>query len=84
MSYFTNGVIYVIVPTGDITNEMINNAKESYYTTGATLRTSTDGLKSLFKIKQPISAVFNGYHWYNEAEVKQVLDDPEGEWVPSA
>ena len=79
--YFLNDVIYIIVPTADVTNEMENNMKSSFYSASGTHRVSTDGTDTLFKVRNPISAAFNGYVWYNETDIKIELD--KAEWVPS-
>lgn len=73
MSYFGNDIIYVIVPTIMVTEEMINNSKRDFNTDSDSLRTSVDGLNKLFKVKQPVSSVFNGYEWYNQDDILAIL-----------
>lgn len=74
MSFLTKGKAYIIVTTADITEEMVNNTKMNFYSEEDTLRTSNDTLKTLFKVKTPISAVFNGYKWYNLKKITPILD----------
>ncbi len=81
MSYFDCDVIWIIVPTADITNEMVNNMKLGFSTTDDTMRKSNDGTLTLMKVKSPVSPVFNGYKWYNEKDIRAELAKPE--WVPS-
>lgn len=74
MSYFApRDVVYIIVPTADITTEMVNNMKMSFNSTTDTLRESNDG-KTLFKIKVPVSAAFNGYTWYNLEDITAEME----------
>ena len=77
MSYFGNGVVYIIVPTIDVSNEMINNTKVSFSSTVSSLRKSIDLTLTLFKTKSPVSGVFNGYAWYNYQDINPVLDSAE-------
>lgn len=77
MSYFRNGVIYVIVPTADITTEMINIMKLSFNSTPTSLRETGARDKTLFKIKNPTSSVFNSYIWFNSRDIKIELKKEE-------
>jgi len=77
MSYFINGIVYIIVPDTDITNEMINNVKKDFYTDGTERKTTSGTPKTLFKVRTPISAIFNGYIWYNHKDILIELDKPE-------
>lgn len=70
MNYFTNGIIYIIVPTIEITIEMENNMKSSSNTTKATARKSLDGLLTLCKLRRTISNAFNGYPWMSKTDMK--------------
>jgi hypothetical protein len=81
MSYFPDGVIFVIVPTDDVTEEMVNNSKRSFYVTGSasenSFRKSVDGTSTLIKVRAPASAVFDGYSWYNSIDIKNVVTGQE-------
>lgn len=82
MSYFSDGVIYIIVPTLSATTQMWNELKRHFNANSSTVRRSTGTPeKILFKVKDPVSSVFDGYYWYNHDEIIAILDDPEGEWV---
>lgn len=74
MSYFTNKIIYIIVPSADVTEEMINCSKKSFYVTGDrtanSLRKNIANDKILFKIKEPLGNVFNNYKWYNIKDIR--------------
>jgi len=83
MSHFPDGIVYVIVPNADLTEEMINNVKKDFNVIGNkttnTCRESTDDpVRTLMKVKSPVSAVFNGYEWFNSTEIKLQLTD--GTW----
>lgn len=78
MSYFCNARVYIIIPTSSITEEMVNNTKMNFYSDSNTLKTSDDGTLTLFKVKTPVSSVFNGYAWYNCDGIKDKLN--EGDW----
>lgn len=77
MSHFPDGVVYIIVPTLSETEEMLNNMKRSFNVTSDTLRRS-DPLdlpqQTLYKVKEPVSAAFNGYTWYNWEEIQVELE----------
>ena len=80
MSYFPDGVVYIIVPIADVTNEMINNVKMSFNTTLSTMRQTLPAApiqKKVLKLKEPVSSVFNNYKWYNRAGMLAYLSDPE-------
>lgn len=70
MSYFIDGIVNVLVPTVDITNEMENNMKRSFNTTRKTARKSLDKTLTLCKLKEPISNVFNVYEWLNTPDMR--------------
>ena len=79
MSYFRNGVVYIIVPDADITNEMENNAKKSFDVVLSTMRTSTDD-ETLFKIKiEFVGSAFNSYAWYNREDI--LVEMEKTEWA---
>lgn len=84
MSFFVNGVVYIIVPVLSSTEEMINNMKRDFYSDWNSIRKSKETLvadqKYLFKVNNPISSAFNGYAWYNEKTIKEVLDNPDERW----
>ena len=83
MSYFKNGVAYVLVPKLDVTTEMINNSKRDFNANLSTLRESNQAQdadkKILFKVKHPFSAIFNGYPWFNHKEILVELE--KSEWL---
>lgn len=80
MSYFSNGIIYIIIPDVQITQEMINNMKTSFNSTtstcGHTLSSATIQ-KTLFKVKAPVNSAFEGYTWYNNETIKAALVGPD-------
>ncbi len=78
MSHFPNGIVYIIVPTIDVTTEMVNEMKRSFTTCLAGLRKSSNGNSTLLKTREPVSAVFNGLEWYNETEILVILEG--GSW----
>lgn len=78
MSYFKNDIIYIIVNTVDVTNEMYNNMKKSFNSDVTSQRKNTNDTKRLFKLKSPISAVFNDYIWYNKDDIRTEM--ARGEW----
>lgn len=78
MMYFTNGRHFIIVPNEDVTEEMKNNVKHSYDLKDHALRTNVADTKTLFKVKQPISTVFNGYKWYNQRDI--LVELAKEEW----
>ena len=78
MSYFTDGIVYVIVTTTDITNEMENSMKSNANTTKDTARKSLDGALTVCKLKEPISNAFNGYVWFNKNDIK--IEMAKVEW----
>lgn len=78
MSYFTDDIIYIIMPIADITNEMENNVKKSFNSTVATSRKSLDGTLIVCKLKQPISNAFNGFVWLNKEDIKKEM--AKAEW----
>lgn len=78
MSYFCNHPIYVLVPETDVTNEMINNYKMNFHGNSDSIRKSTHLVPLwLFKVRTPISSVFNGYQWYNHDEVLLLIEEEE-------
>lgn len=79
MAYFEDGIAYVIVPTVDITNDMVNSVKRDFFATQAMLRKSNDGTETLFKVKQPINSAFDGYVWMNLSEC--LIKMEEAEWM---
>lgn len=79
MMYFTNGIHFIIVPTNEITEEMKNNVKNSFDLKNRSSRVSVDGTKTLFKVKELMSAVFNGYKWYNQRDILKEL--ARGDWT---
>jgi len=81
LSYFDNNIVYIIVNTADITQEMINNTKANFYSTQNTLQKSADGTKTIFTIVAPVSAVFNGYPWYNCKDIESIM--ATSEWTPA-
>jgi hypothetical protein len=79
MSYFCDGVVYVIVPTADITNAMINASKLGFNTHTETLRKSIDGTLTLFKIKMDDIEPFKTYECCNCMDIKAALDTADWE-----
>lgn len=79
MSYFPKGVVYILVPELSVTNEMLNNMKRDFHVNSSTIRKSNELLASdrdwVFKVKEPISAVFNGYTWYNWDDIQTELQN---------
>lgn len=81
MSYFKDNIAYIIVPSSDVTEEMYNNTKLYFNTDENSVRKNNDGTKCLFKVKTPISEVFNNYKWYNLNDIRAELE--KSEWVTS-
>jgi len=79
MSYFPDHIIYIIIPTADITYEMENNMKMSYNANQNTIKRNDIDSKRLFKLKVPINDVFLSYKWYSHAEIIEELK--ETEWL---
>lgn len=78
MSYFIDDKIYIVVPTVDVTIEMVNNVKKDFYSSASTLRKNDDESKTLFKVRSPVSAVFNGYEWLNHDDI--LIELEKAEW----
>ena len=78
MSYFNDGIIYIIVPVDDVTEHMINNSKMFFNTEYETMRESNDN-RVLFKIKAPVHEAFDGYEWFNKISIKEEMKKPE--WI---
>ena len=81
MSYFKNDIAYIIVPKIDVTNEMVNNMKRDFNiqwtdVDNNSLAKNTDD-KLLFKLKTPVSAIFNGYVWHNSEDIDVILQQAE-------
>ena len=82
MSYFPDGVAYIIIPDDDISTEMINNTKISFNSDYDTLRKTLPGVSPkqvLFKVITPVSSVFDGYEWFNIATIK--IEMAKVEWT---
>lgn len=77
MSYFPDNIIYVIVPTADITNEMENNMKMSYNGDKDSIRKNTGDTKRIFKLIAPVNDVFMGYKWYSHKDILAELENAE-------
>lgn len=80
MSYFNDGVEYIIVPDSAITEDMINNTKKAFNSVIDTLRGTLPEVavaKTVFKVKDPISSAFNGFEWLNHKSVLVVMAGPE-------
>ena len=74
MSYFCDHAIYIVVPTLSVTQEMWNNMKRDFNTDSNTARRSIDTPeKILFKVRTPVSSVFDGYEWLNHSEVLELM-----------
>ena len=81
MSYFCKHPIYIIIPKIDAENNqvMINQAKLYFYTNYDKLRKSLDGSKILFKVRTPVTEVFNQYEWHNVDSITKILTTAEWE-----
>ena len=82
MSYFPDGVAYIIVPDDDISTEMVNNAKISFNSDYDTLRKTLPEVfpkRVLFKVVTPVCPVFDGYEWFNIATIK--IEMAKVEWT---
>lgn len=82
MSFFApSGVIYILVPTLSVTNEMVNSMKKDFNTSSDDIRESNEALisnrKKLFKVRKPVISAFNGYTWYNHSEILVILEGDE-------
>lgn len=77
MSYFSNGVVYIIVPASEVTFTMVNNSKMSFNSSLETLRKSNDGSLVLFKVKDPVDSSFNNYQWHNIESINLELQKVE-------
>lgn len=78
MSYFQDGIIYIIVPTVEATTEMENNMKRDFNASFSTVKRSTDLVeKVLFKVKEPVDDSFCGYTWYNHDDILVELQKDE-------
>lgn len=72
-SPFKNGVVYLIIPTADLTTEMINISKKHFNVTSGTLRKSSDTTQTILKVKEPVDPLFNGYTWYTHKEIDEIV-----------
>jgi len=77
VSYFNDKILYIIVPTDDLTNEMENNVKRDYNSTRETFRKNIAGTEYVLKVRAPISSVFNGYEWLNQKDILVEMAKPE-------
>lgn len=80
MSYFKNKAVYIPVPDADISEDMVNTAKLSFNADINTLRKTVAGAavpKTLFKMKIPVSSVFDGYEWFNKEDIKELMETPD-------
>lgn len=62
--------IYIIIPTVDLTQGMINR---SVNRKSENIRLSLDGTKSLLEVEQPVSSIYNDYQWYSCSEINEIL-----------
>lgn len=77
MSYFKKDIVYIIVATADVTNEMYNNMKKYFNSDVTNQRGNSNNTKIVFKVKFPISAVFNGYIWHNIDDIRREMAKEE-------
>lgn len=76
MSYFKGEPIYIIVPTSEITEEMLNNTKMSFNSDLDSMRKTIAGVVpelTLFKMRAPVSEAFNGYAWYSIDTIRPIM-----------
>ena len=73
---------YVIVPTADLTEEMMNEMRKEFNVIGDkttnSLRKNADKTKSILIFKTLSSKVFGSYRWYSYSEISEVI--LEAEW----
>jgi len=73
---------YVIVPTADLTEEMMNEMRKDFNVIGDkitnSLRKNADKTKSILIFKTLSSTVFSSYRWYSYSEISEVI--LEAEW----
>ena len=68
---------YMIIPFADVTTEMTDNAMEN----PAYLRHSISGVdRVILKYEGDTPEVFDGFTTYTNAEMKAILNDPDGDW----
>jgi|DEB0MinimDraft_6_1074348.scaffolds.fasta_scaffold00052_50 hypothetical protein len=73
-------MIYVIAPRNEVTQAMID----------ASMGQSLDGLRSsvygsdrvILKFQGAAPDSVSGYTQYNASQIKDILEDPDGDWVP--
>lgn len=73
-------MIYVIIPRDEVTQTMID----------ASMGQSLDGLRSsvygpdrvILKFQSDAPDSVSGYTQYNASQIKDIINDPDGDWVP--
>lgn len=79
MSCFTNNVVYIIIPTVDITTQMENMMKTSFSADCCSIKKNDVDTKRIFKTKLPVSEVFMSYKWYSHKEI--LVEIQNTEWL---
>lgn len=67
---------YVIIPTVNIVNEMVEEALES----PTSIRTSLDGSQSILKFSTPFPSTMGGYTKYSHSEMLDYLATNTVDW----
>jgi len=66
--------VYIIIPTAQLTQGMINRSVNRKV---ENIRTNTDGTKSLIEVEEPVHSIYDGFQWHNETEMSAHLQEEE-------
>lgn len=71
----TYDTVYVIIPTAELTQSMINRSLNRKV---ENIRTNDINTKSLLEVETPPHSVYDAYQWYDCHEMSEIL--MEAEW----
>lgn len=64
---FLNGQVYMIIPTGDLSREMVNKSTSRAQ---STMPLSTDSLDTMVETLEPVDDIFKAYTWLDCMEMR--------------
>lgn len=81
-SFSPNETVYVIVPTAQVTQAMVNRMRTSFNIDEDKIRKSVDDSLTLLTVKTDQIDLFEDYQLYNQNEILPIIETSEWQVEP--
>jgi hypothetical protein len=66
--------IYIIIPTGSLSQAMINRSVNKRI---ENIRTNILGTSIVIEVENPVPSIYNDYQWYSKEEMELIISGEE-------